>query len=288
MGLDAASAAALALDFLVGAVDLAGALAGQVADFLGARSRPGRDGIRTSGDDTPARSPRRWPMHRRPASHRDPGWPAAAKPAIRACRRTGPCRKDGRAPGRAGSMAAPQQRASRAAARSVCLFQASCGCDASGCACERHCAGRVVHGPATCGRASAVERSCEPLAILPADPRGPPGTMVPRRPDSGSLVATTLHTSNLPGLALLHRGKVRDVFGLDDRRLLMVATDRLSAFDVVLPDPIPGKGEMLCQISQFLVRQDRAPDPQPPDRHRRRQRCCRPAWTPRCTRSARW
>jgi phosphoribosylaminoimidazole-succinocarboxamide synthase len=64
-------------------------------------------------------------------------------------------------------------------------------------------------------------------------------------------VATTLHTSELPGLKLLHRGKVRDVFGLDDGRLLMVASDRLSAFDVVLPDPIPGKGEMLCQISNF-------------------------------------
>jgi phosphoribosylaminoimidazole-succinocarboxamide synthase len=64
-------------------------------------------------------------------------------------------------------------------------------------------------------------------------------------------VATTLHTSDLPGLPLLHRGKVRDVYGLDGQRLLMVATDRLSAFDVVLPDPIPGKGEMLCQISNF-------------------------------------
>jgi phosphoribosylaminoimidazole-succinocarboxamide synthase len=64
-------------------------------------------------------------------------------------------------------------------------------------------------------------------------------------------VSTTLHTSNLPGLPLLHRGKVRDVFGLPDGNLLMVASDRLSAFDVVLPDPIPGKGEMLCQISNF-------------------------------------
>lgn len=62
---------------------------------------------------------------------------------------------------------------------------------------------------------------------------------------------TTLHTSELPGLELLHRGKVRDVYALPDRRLLMVASDRLSAFDVVLPDPIPGKGEMLCQISNF-------------------------------------
>jgi phosphoribosylaminoimidazole-succinocarboxamide synthase len=67
--------------------------------------------------------------------------------------------------------------------------------------------------------------------------------------------------SNLPGLMLRHRGKVRDVFDLPGDRLpagsapgnylLMVATDRLSAFDVVLPDPIPGKGEMLCQISNF-------------------------------------
>ncbi len=64
-------------------------------------------------------------------------------------------------------------------------------------------------------------------------------------------MATTLLSSELPGLTLRHRGKVRDVFDLGNERLLMVATDRLSAFDVVLPDPIPGKGEMLCQISNF-------------------------------------
>nr|WP_208392707.1 phosphoribosylaminoimidazolesuccinocarboxamide synthase [Luteibacter anthropi] len=57
--------------------------------------------------------------------------------------------------------------------------------------------------------------------------------------------------SDLPGLDLIHRGKVRDVYALPGNRLLMVATDRLSAFDVVLPDPIPGKGEMLTQISNF-------------------------------------
>ena len=64
-------------------------------------------------------------------------------------------------------------------------------------------------------------------------------------------MATTLLHADLPGLNLIHRGKVRDVFDLGDGHLLMVATDRLSAFDVVLPDPIPGKGEMLCQISNF-------------------------------------
>jgi phosphoribosylaminoimidazole-succinocarboxamide synthase len=64
-------------------------------------------------------------------------------------------------------------------------------------------------------------------------------------------VPTTLLQSDLAGLDLIHRGKVRDVYGLSPRELLIVATDRLSAFDVVLPDPIPGKGEMLCQISNF-------------------------------------
>jgi len=65
-------------------------------------------------------------------------------------------------------------------------------------------------------------------------------------------VATTaLLQSDLPGLALAHRGKVRDVFDLGDGHLLIVATDRLSAFDVVLPDPIPGKGELLTRISNF-------------------------------------
>ena len=62
---------------------------------------------------------------------------------------------------------------------------------------------------------------------------------------------TTLLQSNLPGLNLVHRGKVRDVYALNRDELLIVATDRLSAFDVVLPDPIPGKGEMLCQMSNF-------------------------------------
>jgi phosphoribosylaminoimidazole-succinocarboxamide synthase len=71
------------------------------------------------------------------------------------------------------------------------------------------------------------------------------------RTSSGAAVPTILHQSNLPGLTLIHRGKVRDVYALSERELLIVATDRLSAFDVVLPDPIPGKGEMLCQMSNF-------------------------------------
>lgn len=65
------------------------------------------------------------------------------------------------------------------------------------------------------------------------------------------MLRRSLSESDLPGLPLRHRGKVRDVFDLPGDYLLMVATDRLSAFDVVLPDPVPGKGEMLCQISNF-------------------------------------
>jgi phosphoribosylaminoimidazole-succinocarboxamide synthase len=67
-------------------------------------------------------------------------------------------------------------------------------------------------------------------------------------------VTTTLHQSDLD-LPLLHRGKVRDVYGLPNNELLIVASDRLSAFDVVLPDPIPGKGEILCQMSNFWFAQ---------------------------------
>ena len=60
-----------------------------------------------------------------------------------------------------------------------------------------------------------------------------------------------LHQSNLTGAKLLRRGKVRDIYQADERHLLIVATDRLSAFDVVLPDPVPGKGAMITEISNF-------------------------------------
>jgi phosphoribosylaminoimidazole-succinocarboxamide synthase len=60
-----------------------------------------------------------------------------------------------------------------------------------------------------------------------------------------------LFESRLRGLKKIHQGKVRDIYDVDDRHLLIVATDRLSAFDVVLPDPIPFKGRVLTQISLF-------------------------------------
>ncbi len=58
-----------------------------------------------------------------------------------------------------------------------------------------------------------------------------------------------MHDSEIPELSLLGRGKVRDLYAVDDEHLLLVATDRLSAYDVVLPDPVPGKGEVLTRMS---------------------------------------
>src|SRR5215212_10894583 len=62
--------------------------------------------------------------------------------------------------------------------------------------------------------------------------------------------ATVLQTS-LPDLNLLRRGKVRDVYAVDDESLLIVATDRISAFDCILPTPIERKGEVLTALSEF-------------------------------------
>lgn len=60
-----------------------------------------------------------------------------------------------------------------------------------------------------------------------------------------------LFETNLKSLPLLHRGKVRDIYAVDENNLLIVQTDRLSAFDVVLPTPVPGKGKVLTQLSNF-------------------------------------
>lgn len=62
---------------------------------------------------------------------------------------------------------------------------------------------------------------------------------------------SALHESNLTSLKLLHRGKVRDLYEVDADHLLIVQTDRLSAFDVILPTPIPDKGKVLTAVSNF-------------------------------------
>ncbi len=67
----------------------------------------------------------------------------------------------------------------------------------------------------------------------------------------------TLYETKLRSLPLWQRGKVRDVYRVGDEHLLIVTTDRLSAFDVVLPDPIPGKGAVLTAVSNFWFERTR-------------------------------
>lgn len=63
--------------------------------------------------------------------------------------------------------------------------------------------------------------------------------------------------SRVASLERIHQGKVRDIYAIDERHMLIVTTDRLSAFDVVLPDPIPGKGSVLTRISNFWFERTR-------------------------------
>ena len=62
---------------------------------------------------------------------------------------------------------------------------------------------------------------------------------------------TPLFESNISSLPLLGRGKVRDIYAVSDELLLIITSDRLSAFDVILPDPVPGKGEVLTSVANF-------------------------------------
>ncbi len=62
-----------------------------------------------------------------------------------------------------------------------------------------------------------------------------------------------LHTSHIKSLPLLHNGKVRDIYDIDDQYMLIVTTDRISAFDVIMPTPVAGKGIILNQLTQFWM-----------------------------------
>ena len=64
-------------------------------------------------------------------------------------------------------------------------------------------------------------------------------------------MSAALHTSHIASLPLLARGKVRDNYAVGDDRILMVASDRISAYDVIMGEPIPGKGELLTQMALF-------------------------------------
>ena len=66
-------------------------------------------------------------------------------------------------------------------------------------------------------------------------------------------MASALYQSSIQSLPLLARGKVRDMYAMGDDKLLIIATDRISAFDVILDDPIPGKGQVLKELTDFWL-----------------------------------
>jgi len=85
------------------------------------------------------------------------------------------------------------------------------------------------------------------------DARAASADNVPLPPEAAwsRAVTETLFRPDIRSLEHLHSGKVRDLYAIDDERMLIVASDRLSAFDVILPTPIPRKGEMLTTLSNF-------------------------------------
>ncbi|MCW8854940.1 MAG: phosphoribosylaminoimidazolesuccinocarboxamide synthase [Gammaproteobacteria bacterium] len=68
------------------------------------------------------------------------------------------------------------------------------------------------------------------------------------------MTMSSLHTSQLSSLKLIHKGKVRDNYEIDDKHMLIVTTDRISAFDVIMPTPIPNKGAILTEVTQFWLK----------------------------------
>ena len=99
---------------------------------------------------------------------------------------------------------------------------------------------------------TAVRRESYPACL-----RGRARTaIICREPENDQFMndSDVLFDSAIPGLPQIGRGKVRDIYSVNDEHLLIVTTDRLSAYDVVLPDPVPGKGQVLTEMSNFWFR----------------------------------
>src|SRR4051812_50059383 len=94
---------------------------------------------------------------------------------------------------------------------------------------------------------------------------------------NGSQMPPVFRTA-LRGLERIHEGKVRDIYAVDSESMLIVTTDRLSAFDVVLPDPIPEKGRVLTEISNFWFNRTRHIVPRSEERRVGKE--CRSRWAP--------
>ena len=109
------------------------------------------------------------------------------------------------------------------------------------------------------GCLATVAQGGHHLIDLAASPQGANGfasAPVESRLSStlANIMTDVLYESSIQSLPLIHKGKVRDIYAVDERRMLIITTDRLSAFDVVLPTPIPGKGKVLTAVADFWFR----------------------------------
>src|SRR5258706_1462571 len=97
-------------------------------------------------------------------------------------------------------------------------------------------------------------RPSAPNKSMPSRRRNCPSCPEVRQQINEMSTNKPLHETSLKSLKFLHRGKVRDLYEIDAERMLIIQTDRLSAFDVILPTPIPGKGRVLTAMSNFWFR----------------------------------
>ena len=102
------------------------------------------------------------------------------------------------------------------------------------------------------------------------------------------LTAMDLYESSLKSLPLVARGKVRDIYAVGDDKLLLVASDRLSAYDVIMPTPIPEKGRVLTEVANFWFAKLAAHRAQPPHRHRPGERGRARRSASRCAAAPSW
>lgn len=117
--------------------------------------------------------------------------------------------------------------------------------------------GDTAHDLEACAPVALVQRLRDCLGKFPTALHAcNTSNLHSRSPMPSSAVSdpSTVHTTQLRQLRKIHTGKVRDIYAVDEQHMLIVTTDRLSAFDVVLPDPIPHKGHVLTEVSDFWFR----------------------------------
>ncbi len=108
-----------------------------------------------------------------------------------------------------------------------------------------------LYAPTAASMRPTLSQSFNTATLFPPATQDRYNAPLPFQPDEAFAMQNALFESSIKSLPLLNRGKVRDIYSVGDDHLLIVTTDRLSAFDVILPDPIPGKGAVLTAVSNF-------------------------------------